>query len=96
MNETHVSFRIEATHACLPGHFPGRPVVPGVVLLDRVAAALEQSGAGRLCRIDAVKFLAPLLPEQGVELHIARDGTRVRFRIERGGMPLLSGHGELR
>ena len=31
-------FRIAADHPCLPGHFPGQPVVPGVVVLDRVLA----------------------------------------------------------
>jgi 3-hydroxymyristoyl/3-hydroxydecanoyl-(acyl carrier protein) dehydratase len=86
--------RIAATHPSLPGHFPGRPVVPGVVLLDRVAAALERDG-GRLARLGAVKFLAPLLPEQDAELHLQRDGARVRFRIERDGVPILSGDGEL-
>lgn len=95
MSAIHASFRIEAAHACLSGHFPGRPVVPGVVLLDRVAAALEHAGAGRLCRIGVVKFLAPLLPEQDVELRIARDGACVRFNIERDGTPILSGEGEL-
>lgn len=36
------ALRIGADHPCLPGHFPGRPVVPGVVLLDRVAALAER------------------------------------------------------
>jgi 3-hydroxymyristoyl/3-hydroxydecanoyl-(acyl carrier protein) dehydratase len=34
-------FSIPSDHPSLPGHFPGRPVVPGVVLLDRVVAAIE-------------------------------------------------------
>ncbi len=34
-------FEIAADHPCLPGHFPGRPVVPGVVVLDHVLAAIE-------------------------------------------------------
>ena len=54
----------------------------------------RRAGACRR-RIGVVKFLAPLLPEQDVELRIARDGARVRFRIERDGTPILSGEGEL-
>ena len=29
---------IAADHPSLPGHFPGQPVVPGVVILDEVSA----------------------------------------------------------
>ncbi len=54
------SVRIASTHPALPGHFPGNPVVPGVVLLDCVAAAIERVRNARLARIDVVKFLAPL------------------------------------
>lgn len=86
---------VEADHPSLPGHFPGRPVVPGVVLLDRVAAALERAGAGHLVRILAVKFLAPLLPGQEAQLTATREGRRVRFKIERDGTPILGGEGEL-
>ena len=32
---------IHADHPSLPGHFPGAPLVPGVVILDEVIAALE-------------------------------------------------------
>ena len=85
---------IDADHPSLPGHFPGEPVVPGVVLLDRVAAAIERDG-GALRRIHSVKFLAPLLPRQDAELSLAREGVRVRFRIERDGRPILSGEAEL-
>ncbi len=66
-----------------------------MVLLDQVAAALERAGAGRFARIGVVKFSAPLLPQQEAELVATRIGTKVRFRIERAGKPILSGDGEL-
>lgn len=87
--------RVAADHPSLPGHFPGNPIVPGVVLLDRIAAAIERVHDARFARIDSVKFLAPLRPEQDAELRIARDGTRVRFRIDRDGAPILRGEGEI-
>jgi 3-hydroxymyristoyl/3-hydroxydecanoyl-(acyl carrier protein) dehydratase len=88
-------FSIAADHPSLPGHFPGMPVAPGVLLLDRVAASLERAGAGRFARLAVVKFVTPLLPGQQAELSWKRDGVRVRFRIERGGSTILSGEGEL-
>jgi 3-hydroxymyristoyl/3-hydroxydecanoyl-(acyl carrier protein) dehydratase len=94
MSETTETLRVPSTHPALPGHFPGNPIVPGVVLLDRVAAALEKSGA-RFARIGVVKFLTPLKPEENATLTIVRDGARVRFRVDRDGTPILRGEGEL-
>ena len=51
-------FPIATDHPCLPGHFPGRPLVPGVVLLDRVLAAIEAAhGPTGPLRLPQVKFL---------------------------------------
>lgn len=88
------SLRIDAAHPALPGHFPGRPVVPGVVLLDRICAAVQRLDGGRLARIGVVKFLAPLLPGEDANLTLTRDGTRIRFRLEGAGAPILTGEGE--
>src|ERR1700747_191155 len=56
---------ISADHPSLPGHFPGMPVVPGVVILDEVRSAwLEWRKDCELTGIQAVKFVAPLKPEQ--------------------------------
>lgn len=89
------SFRVLSTHAALPGHFPDNPIVPGVVLLDRIAAVIERGTGLRLARIDAVKFVAPLRPDEDASLIVVRDGARVRFRVERQGEPILRGEGEL-
>ena len=86
-----ISFRIDADHPALPGHFPGQPVVPGVVLLDRVAAAVAQWQRGTLRQLAQVKFLQPLLPDQDAELLLSADGERVRFRIRVAQREIASG-----
>jgi len=56
---------IRADHPSLPGHFPGAPLVPGVLILDEVLEALiEWRKNTQLTGIRTVKFLAPLKPEQ--------------------------------
>ena len=56
---------IHGNHPSLPGHFPSAPLVPGVVILDEVIAALaEWQHNSQLSGIPVVKFLAPLKPEQ--------------------------------
>lgn len=83
------ALRIGADHPGLPGHFPGRPVVPGVVLLDEVAARLPAP----VTRIVQVKFVAPLLPGQDarIELDLDEAARRARFRVLRGETLLASG-----
>ena len=92
-------FSIASDHPCLPGHFPGRPLVPGVVLLDRVLAAIEAvHGPLGPVRLPQAKFLQPLLP--GEEARVELDacpadrggaGARWRFRVLRGDTLLASG-----
>jgi 3-hydroxyacyl-[acyl-carrier-protein] dehydratase len=63
---------IHANHPTLPGHFPGTPLVPGVVILDEVLAALiEWRHDSQLTGIRMVKFLAPLQPEQAFMISLS-------------------------
>ena len=79
---------IRADHPSLPGHFPGAPLVPGVLILDEVLAALtERRKNCQLTAIRAVKFLVPLKPEQPFTIYFSAnsDGaSEVNFgcRIE--------------
>lgn len=60
------SLTVPVDHPALPGHFPGRPLVPAVLILD---AALRAIGADRPgARIMAARFTAPLTPEQTLAL----------------------------
>jgi 3-hydroxyacyl-[acyl-carrier-protein] dehydratase len=84
-------FHIAAEHPALPGHFPGTPVVPGVILLDRVTAAIEHAWELRANGFPQVKFLRPLGPDQTAELTIERDAAGVRFRVVAGAAVIASG-----
>jgi 3-hydroxymyristoyl/3-hydroxydecanoyl-(acyl carrier protein) dehydratases len=63
---------IPADHRSLPGHFPGAPVVPGVVILDEVVATLSEWRRGSRVRgIPLAKFLLPLSPEQPFTIRLS-------------------------
>lgn len=86
-------FSIPADHPSLPGHFPGHPIVPGVVLLDQVIAAIEIAhGALPALRLPQVKFVQPLLPGEAAEVVLdAQSDARWKFRVLRGDTLLASG-----
>ena len=92
MNDTfHAALRIDAAHPALAGHFPGNPVVPGVVLLERVAAALRTWRGGCVEKLDA-KFVQPLLPGEDATIELHAEAARIRFKVTRAdGVALARG-----
>ncbi|WP_266180241.1 hydroxymyristoyl-ACP dehydratase [Dyella humicola] len=82
---------VAADHPSLPGHFPGAPLVPGVVLLEQVAQALREWRDLRMARVLEVKFVAPLLPDERATLDLIDAAGRVRFEIRRDGTLLARG-----
>ena len=87
------TFRIEHDHPSLPGHFPGRPVVPGVVLIDHAAALIAPHVAGHeLTGAPGVKLVRPVLPGESVQVGFRDGGAgRVAFRCDVGGVAAVTG-----
>lgn len=84
---------IPADHPSLTGHFPGRPLVPGVVVLEEVVLALAAlRGDCRLVAVANVKFLVPLGPDEAFTVSFS-DPTAgdVTFRCQRADQILAQG-----
>ena len=91
-----MSFAIPHDHPCLPGHFPGHPLVPGVVLLDQVVLAIEaRHGPLGPLRLPQVKFLQPLRPGEAARIDLDGAAPRWRFRVLREPGDVLLATGEV-
>lgn len=93
MKQPVSQFTIEYGHPALEGHFPGNPVVPGVVLLDHAMALLESVHGDFMTPIEVprVKFLRPVLPGQTVRVSSEQVGTRLAFVCEVDGEVVIDG-----
>ena len=74
-------YPIAATHPCFAGHFPGNPIVPGVVLLELVEALLAGHGY-RVRECAQVKFLSPVFPLDRLALRVeVTERASARFAV---------------
>ncbi|HKF97678.1 MAG TPA: hypothetical protein VKB20_05435 [Steroidobacteraceae bacterium] len=80
---------IGAEHPALAGHFPGAPILPGVVLLDEIVRALESGADGGHWRIGSAKFVRPVHAGETLTLgHERLPNGSIRFSVLRAGEPV--------
>lgn len=89
-----IDIHIAADHPAFAGHFPGAPIVPGVVLLDQALLAIATARAVSVehCVLTSVKFRSVVRPGEPLALHCAElhPGT-LRFTIESAGRLVTEG-----
>ncbi len=68
MAEAEFHWLVPADHPAFPGHFPGRPIVPGVVLVDRAILFAEEmlGKPGQAWQVGNAKFFSPVGPGEAL------------------------------
>lgn len=101
---SETTLHIAPDHPTFAGHFPGAPIVPGVVLLDaavhavlqmlRPPAARDEDGAsiGNICQISSAKFLSPVGPGETLTISFSTAASgSTRFDISSGNRKVATG-----
>ena len=83
-------------HPAFAGHFPGHPLLPGVVLLAQAqeAACLDPELAHRFSAgstLTVAKFLAPVGPGAVVDFAFDSDHAGLRFEAQVGSVTVAKG-----
>lgn len=88
------ALKIAADHPAFAGHFPGMPILPGVVLLDEALRVIETALALDLTQwqVATAKFLEIVRPGDALTVeHTTPSNDRVRFTVRVADRPALTG-----
>lgn len=95
-----LTLRVPEGHPCFRGHFPGEPIVPGVVVLHWAVGELArwQRRALDVAGLEALKFRRPLRPGATFVLRLARasDPAALGFELCDDDGPISSGRVRVR
>jgi len=87
-----IPLSIAVDHPAFAGHFPGAPVVPGVVLLDEAMFAIGAATGIARNRVAWAKFLRPVRPGEALVVRFSVDaGGAVGFEIATGVHKVATG-----
>jgi 3-hydroxyacyl-[acyl-carrier-protein] dehydratase len=89
-----LQWTVPADHPAFAGHFPGTPILPGVVLLDQALHAIAAACDMPLdtCEISSVKFLSPARAGDQLDIqHQHAAANSIRFDIMAGARKIASG-----
>ena len=94
MAEAEFHWTVPVDHPAFPGHFPGRPIVPGVVLLDRAILFAEQL-LGRPAlhwQVGNAKFFSPLGPGEWLTFALQTKASgSIAFTVRTAERDIASG-----
>lgn len=92
---THtLALNVAKDHPAYAGHFPGQPILPGVVLLDETLRALATALGlpAASTHIQSAKFLSPVLPGEPLQLgYAATPAGAFRFELTASGRAVANG-----
>ncbi len=91
----YTQLALPADHPAFAGHFPGTPIVPGVVLLDEVMHAIfmDTGLVESAWKISSVKFFSPLKPNETVTIeHEQLANGSIKFEVLEGNRQIVIGN----
>jgi 3-hydroxymyristoyl/3-hydroxydecanoyl-(acyl carrier protein) dehydratase len=80
-----------ADHPVFAGHFPGHPIVPGVLLLAWAQSAIEAQLGRQVQALAEAKFHSPATPNDVLELEFQVSVSTVRFEVRSATRKIASG-----
>lgn len=84
--ELHARCQITADLPCFAGHFPGQPILPGILQLRWALSLAASAFAGRypedrFVGLSRVKFKQPVVPPATLCFELEDQGSGLRLRV---------------